>query len=67
MRNGSCMCGAVHEKHDWIGVVMGAFDDPTNTHIEIHIYVGEKGDYYEVTDGVPQVDTVPDHVKPSPN
>lgn len=47
------------EKHDWIGVSMGAFDEPTNTHIDIHIFVAEKGDYYEINDGVPQADTVP--------
>ena len=53
------------QKHDWIGVTMGAFDDPTHTHIDIHIFVAEKGDYYEITDGVPQVATIPDHAKPA--
>lgn len=52
-------------KHDWIGVSMGAFDDPTNSHIEIHIFVAEKGDYYEITDGLPQAATIPAHAKPS--
>jgi hypothetical protein len=52
-------------KHDWIGVHMGAFDDPTDTHIEIHIFVAEKGDYYEITDGIPQAATIPDHAKPA--
>jgi hypothetical protein len=51
-------------KHDWIGVSMGAFDDPTNSQIEIHIFVGEKGDYYELTDGLPQFDTIPPRVTP---
>ncbi|MFN0252327.1 MAG: GFA family protein [Kofleriaceae bacterium] len=51
-------------KHDWIGVAMGAFDDPTNTHIEIHIFVAEKGDYYEITDGLPQAATIPAHATP---
>lgn len=52
-------------KHDWIGVPMGAFDDPTNSHIEIHIFVAEKGDYYDIPPGVPQAATIPEQVKPS--
>lgn len=33
---------------------MGAFDGPTNTKLERHIFVGEKGDYYEINDGAQQ-------------
>ena len=32
----------------------GAFDTPTAAHLEKHIFVAEKGDYYEITDGLPQ-------------
>ena len=39
---------------DWIAVAMGTFDAPTATHLEKHIFVGEKGDYYEIADGLPQ-------------
>lgn len=39
---------------DWIGVSMGAFDQPTNTKLGIHIFVSDKGDYYEIADGLPQ-------------
>jgi len=39
---------------DWIGIAMGAFDTPTSTHMEMHIFVAEKGDYYEIADGLPQ-------------
>ena len=39
---------------DWIGVAMGAFDSPTGTRIGIHVHVAEKGDYYEIVDGLPQ-------------
>jgi len=42
------------EKHDWIGVSMGVFDTPTDTQLALHIFVGEKGDYYEITDELPQ-------------
>jgi hypothetical protein len=33
---------------------MGAFDTPTSTHLDMHIFVAEKGDYYEIADGLPQ-------------
>lgn len=39
---------------DVIAVAMGAFDRPTGTTLEKHIFVTEKGDYYELADGVPQ-------------
>ena len=39
---------------DWIGIMMCAFDDPTKTRIGLHIFVADKGDYYEIADGVPQ-------------
>jgi hypothetical protein len=39
---------------DWIGIAMGAFDTPTNTRLGVHISVADKGDYYDITDGLPQ-------------
>jgi hypothetical protein len=39
---------------DWTAVAMGAFDTPTQTKLALHIFVSEKGDYYEITDGLPQ-------------
>ena len=39
---------------DWIAIAMGAFDGPTGAAIEKHIFVADKGDYYELTDGLPQ-------------
>jgi hypothetical protein len=44
---------------DWIGLNLGSFDGPTGTKIAQHIFVGDKGDYYDLCDGVPQYDTVP--------
>ncbi len=44
---------------DWIGIAMGAFDTPTNTHLHVHIYVADKGDYYHIADGVPQYRQTP--------
>jgi hypothetical protein len=59
IRRGFCrICGSslfwepIHR--DWIAVAMGAFDRPTNTSLKMNIFVAEKGDYYEITDGVPQ-------------
>lgn len=39
---------------DWIAVAMGALDDPTGTRVKMNIFVGDKGDYYEIADGLPQ-------------
>jgi hypothetical protein len=33
---------------------MGAFDKPTDTKLRIHIHVADKGDYYDIADGVQQ-------------
>ena len=33
---------------------MGAFDGTTGTKMHIHIFVADKGDYYDITDGLPQ-------------
>ncbi len=41
-------------RRDWIGIAMGAFDLPTDTTLGIHIFVAEKGDYYDIADGLPQ-------------
>jgi hypothetical protein len=39
---------------DTIAVAMGAFEAPTGTKLRIHIFVADKGDYYEIADGLPQ-------------
>jgi hypothetical protein len=39
---------------DWTAIAMGAFDTPTGTHLTKHIFVADKGDYYEINDGLPQ-------------
>jgi hypothetical protein len=40
--------------HDWVGVAMGALDEPSRTKLGMHIFVAEKGDYYDIADGLPQ-------------
>ncbi|WP_417247722.1 GFA family protein [Celeribacter sp.] len=39
---------------DWVGVAMGAFDAPTGVRLAQHIFCADKGDWYEITDGLPQ-------------
>ncbi|NVJ98711.1 MAG: GFA family protein [Alphaproteobacteria bacterium] len=41
-------------KHSWTGVYMGLFDGPTQTEIGLHMFVAEKGDYYEINDDAQQ-------------
>jgi hypothetical protein len=59
VRRGFCsVCGSVlffdPLQRDWIAIAMGAFDKPTGTHLEKHIFVADKGDYYDIADGLPQ-------------
>jgi hypothetical protein len=35
-------------------VSLGALDGPTGLHLARHIFVADKGDYYDINDGVPQ-------------
>ncbi len=39
---------------DWTAIAMGAFEGPTNVKLGKHIFVADKGDYYEIGDGLPQ-------------
>ncbi len=59
VRRGFCsMCGSTlfwePLFRDWTGVAMGAFDGPTGTQVKMHIFVRQKGDYYEIEPGVEQ-------------
>ena len=60
VRRGFCgNCGAnlfwdPPADRDWIGVAMGAFDGPTGTRLKVHIFCADKGDYYDIADGLPQ-------------
>lgn len=39
---------------DWTAVALGALDAPTGIRLERHIFVADKGDYYDIADGLPQ-------------
>jgi hypothetical protein len=64
VRRGFCsICGSVllweAAGRARIAIAMGAFDLPTGTRLEKHIFVGDKGDYYEIADGLPQETHLP--------
>jgi hypothetical protein len=59
VRRGFCAtCGSalfwdpIH--HPTIAIAMGAFDSPTGTRMSKHIFVADKGDYYDIADGLPR-------------
>lgn len=39
---------------DGMSFSLGAIDGPTGLKLQKHIFVADKGDYYEIADGVPQ-------------
>ena len=43
--------------YQYTAVAMGALDAPTGMNLSKHTFVGDKGDYYEIVDGVPQSDS----------
>ena len=59
VRRGFCStCGSAlfwdPVQKDTLAIAMGAFDPPTGTRLAVHIHVADKGDYYDITDGLPQ-------------
>lgn len=59
VRRGFCgQCGSAlfwdPEEKPVIAIAMGAFDKPTGTHLEMHIFTADKGDYYDIADGLPR-------------
>jgi hypothetical protein len=45
------------EGYQFTAVAMGLFDGPTGLHLSRHTFAGDKGDYYEIADGMPQSDS----------
>jgi hypothetical protein len=59
-RRGFCQdCGSTLfwdadiEGYEYIAIAMGLIDGPTHTQISKHTFVEDKGDYYELDDGIP--------------
>ncbi|MGB3246628.1 MAG: GFA family protein [Sulfitobacter sp.] len=53
-------CGAFlfwkHDSETSMSFALGAIDGRTGLKIEKHIFVADKGDYYDIADSVPQYD-----------
>lgn len=61
VQRGSCsVCGSTLfwdptiEGYQWTAVAMGCLDSKVQQKITKHIFVRDKGDYYEINDGAPQ-------------
>jgi len=57
VQRGFCsICGStlfwnpIIEEYKWTAVAMGCIDTPLSLKISKHTFVGDKGDYYEITD-----------------
>jgi hypothetical protein len=64
VRRGFCsVCGSALfwnpdiEGYEYIGIAMGALEPPTGVRLAKHTFVADKGDYYDITDGLPQSQT----------
>lgn len=48
------------ERSDNMSVLAGSLDHTRGIEVRGHIFVAEKGDYYQITDGLPQFDGYPE-------
>lgn len=64
-RRGACgVCGSPlfwhgdgwEDSKDRVAISLGALDAPTGLKLAKHIFVADKGDYYEIADGLEQLD-----------
>jgi hypothetical protein len=54
--NCGCFLFWKHDTETSMSFSLGAIDGPTGLSIEKHIFVADKGDYYDIADGIPQHD-----------
>lgn len=51
-------CGSAlfwkNRNDDFTSILAGAFDQPSGLKVARHIYTADKGDFYEINDGLPQ-------------
>jgi hypothetical protein len=45
-----------------LAIAMGAFDSPTGARLAQHIFVTDKGDYYDIADGLPRRGRSPEEI-----
>lgn len=43
-----------NDARGWLSIMAGTVDPPTGLKLKQHIFVADKSDYYEITDGAPQ-------------
>ena len=60
-KRGFCsQCGSAlfwkHQDDPFTSIMAGCFDKPSGLKLERHIFVADKGDYYDIADGLPQSD-----------
>ncbi len=57
-RRGFCAtCGSNlfwDDNSDELSIMAGSLDQPTGLRLSRHIFVADKGDYYDIADGLPQ-------------
>jgi hypothetical protein len=63
-KRGFCsICGSglfwKNSTKSYTSILAGTFDEPSGLKAEAHIFVGDKGCYYEICDGLPQHVTAP--------
>lgn len=61
VQRGFCsVCGSalfwspIIEGYAYISIAMGTIETPTGVRLAKHTFVGDKGDYYDIIDGLPQ-------------
>jgi len=61
-------CPSCHSYMFWdqcrqptISIIAGTIEDTSEIQVKGHIFVGSKGDYYEITDGLPQYESYPEN------
>ncbi len=52
---GSSLFYRLRDDNSRISVAAGSLGKPTGLQLYRHIYVADKGDYYDITDGLPQL------------
>ena len=60
-RRGFCAkCGSFlfwsHNDEPTMSFSLGSLESPTGIRLEKHIFVADKGDYYDIADGLPQME-----------
>lgn len=56
---GSALFWKDEPEKTYLAIMAGTLDEPTGLKSESHIFCADKGDFYEITDGLPQYDQEP--------